>query len=123
MPFSETKEEYLEILKRKISYTLETIPSPHELQEKLNQTDKVTIQFVITSLYILKQLASTSEDDSLKNLISIQQQQKIKVLLHLVFCIGVKPSLFEGVNVLLTNKTAVLNLNCLEDLSLIEVCI
>ncbi|KAL0274418.1 UNVERIFIED_CONTAM: hypothetical protein PYX00_006843 [Menopon gallinae] len=116
----ETREEYLQTLRGKIRYTLETLPSPDELEEKLNQTDKVTIQFITTSLYVLKQLASISKDDSLSNLISIQQQQKIKILLHLIFCIGVKPSLFQGVNVLLANKTAVLNLNSLEDLSVVE---
>jgi len=90
----------------------------NELSEKY---EKPTQRFVYACLYLLKKLAELSKGDTAESLISIQQQQKIKTMLQLVFSIGVFPCLMKGVNVPLMKITKQLNLYLDEKWTIIEV--
>lgn len=94
-----------------------------ELEVKIDSCKRVTHKFVTTSLYLLKFLSKFCSNDASSNLISIQQQQKIKVLLQMIFSLGLTPSLMKGVNTPLKNKSFQLHLLNLEKLSITEVTI
>lgn len=113
--------EYLEQLQKAVLKSLHILAPCPDLEAQIKQSEKVSMKFVSCGLYVLQQLSQMTKDDSLGTLISIQQQQKIKILLQMIFSIGILPSLFTGVDIALANKTVQLNLLDLEELSLVEV--
>lgn len=119
--FTESKAKYLEVLQGGVTFAVQTLAPCDDLETKISQTNKVTMKFIYSSLHVLQQLSKASKDDSCGNLISIQQQQKIKILLQMIFSIGILPSLVRGVDIALANKTVQLDLFDLEDWTLVEV--
>lgn len=113
--------EYLEQLQKAVLKSLHILAPCPDLEAQIKQSEKISMKFVSCGLYTLQQLSQMTKDDSLGTLISIQQQQKIKILLQMIFSIGILPSLFTGVDIALANKTVQLNLLDLEELSLVEV--
>ena len=108
-------------LKKNVEEAIEVLADINELHPQLENTNKITCKFVLISLHALKKLSEYCNYDSPSNLLSIQQQQKIKILLQMVFSLGLTPFLLKGVNTPLKNKTFQLRLLNLEELSLIEV--
>lgn len=119
--FLENKNESLKQLEKNVEKVTELLKFSEALTPLVNDHNKVTLRFVVIGLNILKLLSQFSKDDSPLNLMSIQQQQKIKMLLQMIFSIGLTPALLQGVNTALKNKTYQLHLSNLENLSLLEV--
>ncbi|KAK6631916.1 hypothetical protein RUM44_006946 [Polyplax serrata] len=114
-----TKTDHLEHLHKNVKKATEILPHCSNIIENVKKNTIIN-QFVTISLNVLEILSQLCNDDSSSSLLSVQQQQKIKILLQMIFSLGVAPGLLKGVNTPLKNKTVQLYLHNLEEMKLIE---